>query len=255
MLKNVLVTILFVSVIVVLPYAVQGGTVDIAYEGMGAAKVVSVWGGGLSGFHGYAGQYMFDKTGDTGEGSLWSNGLLGAFCIELSQEPSTSTLTYNVVMPEQAQNSTLGGSIGATKADYLQELWGRFYDPAWAASGVGGNCTSDQRTEAAAFSAAILEIVYEALPASPAKWNVTKDGTKGKLGFYITGAKATVTIANNWLHSLDGTGPMADLRALVNSQGQDYLVEVKRMETPEPATIVILGLGSVVLCIRKQLGR
>ena len=49
-------------------------------------------------------------------------------------------------------------------------------------------------------------------------------------------------IANDWLHQLDGTGPKAHLRALVYDGQMDYIAEV-----PEPATILLLGLGVVML--------
>jgi hypothetical protein len=143
----------------------------------------------------------------------------------------------------------LGGPIGLAKADYLRELWGRFYDPSWSA---GGNYTAEQKQKAGAFAAAIWEIVYEAPPSSSNQWDVTKDGTAGNLGFYSSSTSAT--IANNWLHSLDGTGSKANLRALVNCGAQDYLVEIKETPIPEPATLMLLGLGSLVLCVRKRIG-
>jgi hypothetical protein len=189
---------------------------------------------------------MLDKTGDTGEGDLWPNGLLGAFCIELSQWAPTKPYEYKVVMPEEAQSPPyfLGGPIGPDKAEYLAELWGRFYDPDWV--GVGP-FTYQQNREAKAFAAAVWEIIYEDLPASPANWNVMLDGTFGHHGFRCSGVD-TYT-ANQWLHALDGTGPKTDLWALVHCCKQDFIVDTC---IPEPATICLLGLGGLLIRKRRK---
>ena len=118
-------TILFAAVFLALPVLTKAspvGTVDIAYSGPGAAGTITVWGGGHSGLNGYGGVYMLDKTADTGQGDLWSNGLIGGFCIELHQWASTDTLKYDVVGLEEVNNSFMGGVLGTAKADYLAEL-------------------------------------------------------------------------------------------------------------------------------------
>ena len=138
-------TILFAAVFLVLPVLTKAspvGTVDIAYSGTGASDTIKVWGGGLSG---YGGVYMLDKTAGTGQGNLWPNGLIGGFCIELHQSTSTDTLEYDVVNLEEVNNSFMGGVMGTAKADYLAELWGRFYNPAWA---DGGPYSSEEKSKA-----------------------------------------------------------------------------------------------------------
>ena len=218
------------------------GTVDIAHSGHGASGIINIWGGGHSGLSGHGGVYMLDKTAGTGQGDLWPDGPVGGFCIELHQWASDNTLTYGVVMPEQVHSSYLGSSIGPEKAEYLRELWGRFFDSDWVGSGP---FTSQQDSGAEAFAAAVWEIIYEDLPQSPLWWDVTADGTAGDLGFRCENADTAT--ANSWLHALDGAGPKADLRAFVHCNKQDYLVEV-----PEPATIALLGLGALAsLCTRR----
>ncbi len=219
------------------------GTINIEHDGYGAVGTAQVWGGGLSGSSVKAGVYMLDKSAGTGDGNLWDNGLIGAFCIDLSQNAPGYDTTYQVVMPQDAPTPTtfLGETMGAAKAAYLSELFGRHYDPAWV---EGGSWTSAQNAAAEAFAAAVWEIIYEDLPASPALWNVTADGTSGSLGFKATGLDTT--LANSFLHSLDGTGPMAELRAFRNSCKQDFIAVV-----PEPATILMLGLGSLSLLRRR----
>ncbi|RKY25666.1 MAG: hypothetical protein DRP62_00585 [Planctomycetota bacterium] len=236
------------------------GTVDIAHTGFGAVSTVRIWGGGYTGRRVLAGAYMFNKTGSTGEGNHWANGSVGTFCIDLPESPSSSTLTYDVAMPEDGPVPTgfLGGPMGAKKAEYLSELWGRFYDSSW----VSGNSVSEierindkkkrkgftkqQKHDAAAFAVAIWEIVYEDLPESPLKWDVKNDGTEGKLGFRCDGS--ITDTANKWLHSLDGTGTKSNLRSWLYDGKQDYIVA----KAPEPSTAVMLGLTSLVALPRKR---
>jgi hypothetical protein len=75
-------------------------------------------------------------------------------------------------------------------------------------------------------------------------WDITTDGTIGPRGFYCTGVDAG--FANNMLHTLNGTGPKADLRAFVRNGSQDYITTV-----PEPATVGLLTFGALVL-LRKR---
>ena len=219
-------------------------TVTIEHDGYGAVSRAELWGGGLDGDLRRAGVYMLDKTAGTGEGELWDDGYLAAFCIELSQSSPDYPQKYGVVQPEEAQMPTtfLGEKIGQDKADYLSELWGRHFDDAWA---EGDSFTSEQNASAEAFAAAVWEIVYEDLPVSPILYDVTVDGTPGSLGFRAENLNST--LANGMLHSLDGTGPKAELRAFVNNCRQDFLIQV-----PEPATVVLLGLSSLALIRGKR---
>jgi hypothetical protein len=237
-------TILCTAMALALPGAVQAGpvgTVDIAHTSYGAGGVITIWGGGNSGLNAYGGVYMLDKTAGTGQGDIWPNGLLGSFCIELHQWASSDMLKYDVVKLEEVNNSFMGGLIGTEKANYISELWGRFYDPAWA---DGGPYTSQEESKAEAFAAAVWEIIYEDLPTSPLGWDVTADGSSGSPGFYAQSVDSAT--ANSWLHALTGCGPKADLRAFVNYGKQDYIVQV-----PEPATVCLLGLGGLVF-LRKR---
>ena len=83
------------------------------------------------------------------------------------------------------------------------------------------------------------------MPGSPFGWDVTIDGTDGDEGIRIEYDYAS--IANMMLYSLDGTGPLADLRVFSNHGAQDYLVEV-----PEPATMALLGFGSFLGLLRRK---
>ena len=248
MLKLVKISAIFcAAVVLALPGIAEAaplGTVDIAYTGQGAHDIMNVWAGGQEGVTGYAGVYMLDKSGGTGEGNIWPNGPIGAFCIEWAELVSSSTLTYKVIMPEDGPlpTSFLGTPMGVTKANYLEELWGRYFSPAWVGSGAFSSYYNNQ---AEAFAAAVWEIVHEDLPISPLGWDVTIDGTAGSRGFRAEYLDAST--ANTWLHSLNGTGPMANLRVFSYNGQQDFIAEV-----PEPATIALFGLGGMLSLLRRK---
>jgi hypothetical protein len=219
------------------------GTVVAEHDGYGANSVTQVYGGGLYGTYVYGGVYMLDKSSGTGLGNYWpDDSLIPAFCIELNEDAPATATNYDVVNPADVHNNYLNETLGATKANYLRELWGRFYNPAWA---DGGYYSNDEKHEAEAFAAAVWEIIYEDLPGSPQSWDVSSDGTWGSHGFRANNLDAS--LANSWLHALTGSGPMADLCALVSDGQQDYLVQV-----PEPATLIMFGIGGLFSLLRRR---
>ncbi len=230
---TVLLMILVSIFLALTPRAVHADTVDIVHDGYGAQDIATFWGAGYSGAQVYSGVYMLNKTSDTGIGDTWSNGLLPAFCIEIHEPVPKTTKTYDVIAVDNNYNNYTNQVMGSERANYLRELWSRYYDPAWAA---GGSYTDRENDSAAAFAAAVWEILYEDLPKSAADYDVTTDGTAGIGGFYATDIDTAT--ANAWLHSLDGTGGKADLLVLTNEGGQNFLVAV-----PEPTTFILLGLG------------
>lgn len=246
MMKSTIISTLFSALflLVVLPCAANAypvDTVEIVNTGLGANELVNVWGGGIDGSAGgvYAGVYNLYKTDGSGEGKLWSNGTISGFCTELSELAPAVTTKYSVI---PLQDGPLSGAMGTKKAAYISELWGRYYDPSWGGS---GSFNWLQDAKAAAFATAIWEIVYEDLPSTTKKWDVKFDGTAGAGGFYTDFGGAS--LANSFLHSLDGTGPMANLRVFSYNGNQDYIAQV-----PEPTTIILLGLGSLSLLRRKR---
>ena len=237
--------IIFATVVLLLPGESQAtsslGTVDISMTGFYAYDIMEVWAVSyIQGTTTHSGVSMLEKTDGYGEGNLWANGTIGGVCIELYEAPSNDLLKYNVIMPENGPDAS-GGAMGYTKANYLRELWGRYYDSTWATNSY----SEADKIFAAAFSAAVKEIVHEALPDSVFGWDVTVDGTDGDEGFRIDWDYAS--IANAMLYSLDGNGPMANLRVFSYDGAQDYLVEV-----PEPATMVLLGLGGAFGLLRRK---
>ncbi|HBG28298.1 MAG: hypothetical protein A2Y10_03360 [Planctomycetes bacterium GWF2_41_51] len=221
------------------------GTVTMDYTGFGASDSMTVWGGGLNGQSVTVGALTFNKTNGTGDGQYLDNGSIGVFCIDLLEYVGSGTKTYDVIMPQDGPRPTsfLGGGMGQAKADYLSELWGRYYDSAWTS---GGTYTTQQKKNAEAFAAAVWEIVYEDVPSAPMYWDVTVDSTLGGKGFKAS--NLDYQTANSWLRSLNGTGPMADLRALSNLGSQDFIVA---MNIPEPATIALAVLGLFLVSKRR----
>jgi hypothetical protein len=221
------------------------GTVTMSSSGFGAEGTMTIWGGGWNGANVYAGVYMFNKTAGTGQGQSLANGYIGGFCMDLSEEIVSGSATYDVIMPQDGPRPTtfLGGTMGSAKAAYLSELFGRYYDPTWS---VVGSYTAQQNSNAEAFAAAVWEIIYEDLPTSPAGWDVTTDGTPGDGGFKA--ANLDYVTANNWLHSLNGTGQMADLRSLSYIGSQDMLVAMPGV-VPEPATVILLTIGGMIVSL------
>jgi hypothetical protein len=237
-----LLAILFVPC---LAHATVLGTVDLIYSGPGASDAMTIWGGSAQGTTLNIGASKFQKLSGTGQGELWSNlDVIGAYSIDLYEPRAGYRTTYDVIMPSDGPRavSYLGSTIGTTKEKYIQELWGRYYDPAWT---TGDTFTSPQKTKAAVFAIALWEIVYEDFSGNPMDWNVMTDGTPGSGGFAADYMYAS--IANDWLHSLDGTGPRADLRVFSPDGYQDFLVAV-----PEPMTIILLTTGSLVMLKRKR---
>lgn len=226
------------------------GTVTMDPAGYGAKGTMTIWGGGWSGVSVYAGVQMFNKTAGTEQGEYIDNGYIGGFCMDLSEYVAHDSLTYDVIMPEDGPRPTyfLGTSMGQNKADYIAELWGRFYDSAWS---TGDSYTYQQNKDAEAFAAAIWEIVYEDLPTSSAGWDVTVDGTDGSKGFKATNLDYLKT--NTWLHALDGTGPIADLRVLSAVGAQDFIVAVQDPGViPEPSSVAIFAISSLCFIIKRN---
>jgi hypothetical protein len=203
------------------------GTVDIENHNNQFSDQGQLWGGGLTGGSYYTGVYSWTNAGGTGLGTQVPN---WGFCVELTQ--GTYNGWQNVISLDSAPVPPMYGTpMGMTKANYIRELWGRDFNPAWA---TGANTQM-----AEAFGAAMWEIIYETDPT----WDVTS-GT----GFHATGIEQAAT-ANLWLSQLNGdTAYFANnLVATSTLDGQDFVVQV-----PEPATICLLGLGAISLISRKR---
>lgn len=233
-------SLILVSVFALQLSATPIDSVTMTHSGYGAKDIMTIWGGGHSGLTVYSGLFTFNKTASTGTGNLIDNGTIGGFCMDLSEYLASGSKTYEVLNVAEGPKPTtfLGGGMGQVKAQYLSELWGRYFDSSWMA---GGTYTATQNAQAAAFQAAVWEVIYEDMPMTSAGWDVTIDSTVGDKGFRATGLN--YTLANSWLHGLTGTYQGTSLAALSSCGTQDVLVAI-----PEPATVAFLAFGLIAVC-------
>ena len=170
-----------------------------------------------------------------------------AYCIDLKQTSSFSDRPYGLHPLEIAPND--GGSVyspmGVFKANAIRELWGEH-----GTEVVNG-------TTAAAFQAAIWEIIYENsnLPPVMNAWDLNS-------GNLSVSDAAVAAQANAWLASLDGQGELDQtLWALTNfttdTTYQDLVFRLPggdRPPVPEPLTVatVAMGLSGLGMYIRRR---
>ncbi len=183
-------------------------------------------------------RFLMNATGGSELFRIIGNGIgaqFYAFCIEPRQFIDNSSIAYDLV-PLSSGTTNIGG-MGATKADQITELFGRY------APNLNAPMTS---LKATALQIAIWEIVRE----TPGD---ALDVTSGNIYFTTPESPSgAIALAQTYVQSIDGTGPRAiGLMALDNgifgdpstSAGtQDLLVQ-----TPEPTTLAVLGFGLTAL--------
>lgn len=209
------------------------GTLNVQNRNNNFSDIGTIWGGGRANLTCRTGVYSWTNTGSTGLGEYAPN---WGFCIELSQSPRNGWQDI-VPLDEASLPAAYGTPVGANKANYIRELWGRDFDPTWA--------TGANKKLAEAFGVALWEIIYE----TGSTWDVTSGPC-----FHATGIEQAAT-ANLWLSQLNGdTAYFANnLAATSSPYGQDYLIQVpKSTSVPEPMTVIILGLGALTVMRRQK---
>ena len=211
------------------------GTLTANEVGTSPALILNIYGGAYSGgIQGYAGVYQVVVTNSLVPGL--PNQLYNGFCIEMvTSNPGTSYPAVAMTLdeaPVPVYGNPNAAPMGMARANMIRELWGR--DRALVVD----------NTTAAAFQAAVWELVYERSAAFDVGSRNEADATNS---FMVGGDKndpnGVISIANGWLGQLDGTGPMNNGLVAITSQTlQDYVVEV-----PAPAAILLgmMGLGLV----------
>lgn len=174
---------------------------------------------------GPAGIFNWTRTGGDFAGL---QGNFSAFCCELTEHIGYGGgYTYTVASLESAPTA-LGG-MGSAKADAIRELFGRYYNPSFN--------TSIDSTHAAAMELSIWEITHE----TEGVWGMSTGTAR-----FQNDDGAAITLADQWLASLDGTGPKAtDLYALTANGVQDMIV-------PTPGTAILAGTGILTLSRRRR---
>jgi hypothetical protein len=177
-------------------------------------------------------------------GGMANLGSFDAFCIELTQDVNYGgTYVYNIdALQDGPTPGTdtggpgVNGPMGPAKAAQISELWGRYFNSIFTGS------PAQQNINAAAFQIGVWDIVFGS-KLSLAEGNFVADDV----------SDPSVILAQSWLNSLDGSGPMANMVALDSPTNQDMVTAVPGplfiISVPEAATGItgILGLAALVM--------
>lgn len=230
--------------------ASHADTIDLAYLYVDAGGKQHI-AGKYQGANGLMAVNLSNPVGDLAE-SLPEHGHV--FCIEYGQHTTFNTKTYVPV-------TELDEYTSAGKAAMISQLWAEHYNPAWAGdtkiytnqwlSGQPANTT--ENAETLAFSTLIYEIQYD-FNGSLSSLNLNAGNIQ--VGSNMNPASAT-TIAQNWLGGLvlpenyDGTP--ANLVAMAHASYQDLIIEIPQSpDVPEPASLMLFGLGGLLMMHRRR---
>ncbi len=183
------------------------------------------------------GMFSFTRTGGTEDGG--PSGDFNAFCIEPREFVSGgSTYTYDFSF--LSQGATNIGGMGDAKAALIDELFGRYYPV------IGAPIDAEH---ASALQIAIWEIVRETAPVL--------DVYSGNVSYENAADPAALALAETYVQSLDGTGPMAvGLYALTADGVQDVVVqETGSFQSPAPEPVQFLTTGGVLIFLARLLRR
>jgi hypothetical protein len=196
-------------------------TVTSTFLGVTPAKSIKYsLDGGLSYRGTAAGQMNWQRTGGTHDGG--PVGDYDSFCIELTQHVSTGkSYEFDVVDLSRA-SSPVGTGMGEEKAMLMRELWGRHHDKVHDAD------------TAAAFQISLWEILYDpGLLLGDGDFRVRLGASKPL--YY--------SLSEQWLATLDGTGPKASLRGLAHGTAQDQVTAVPLPAAATAGFMLLAVLG------------
>jgi hypothetical protein len=157
-----------------------------------------------------------------------------SFCAELTQGISYGkNYSYNIESLSSAPtpaSGALGNGMGTLAANLISELWyshfNAIFDP-----------HNNANTEAAALQLAMWKVEYD--PTSFLSKTGKVNWTSGNLRVDNNLTAAAVVLAASFLQDPtfmhDGSGPKAELYAMVSSTAQDQIVQA----VPEPSSVVL----------------
>lgn len=182
---------------------------------------------------------------------------LATFCVELNQSISANNSYTYTIDTNLAAMPTIGTTV---KANQIEELWGRYYDPNWANPAFAGSLQST------AFQLALWELVYD----GGSNLNLTSGNFQSKSGSVSNTGTAT-GLAASWLSSLSSTGSNAaafntrfngyDLVGLTNGTRQDQITMIQpppptqHGPVPAPPAVILAGIGFIGLVGRARMTR
>lgn len=199
--------------------AASADTVKMAYLGTGNGRSITINGGGQ-----WAGQLRFAMS----EGPAGFSGNQVTFCTELAEQVG-GTHYYNI--EDLKDVPTNPGAMGEDAADAIRELY----------QVVAGEQFEANNNKAAAFQMVVWELAFD------------YDGTDSSKNLYggnlnFSGSNGTVLgLAQGWLDSVDGSGPLASLVGLANNGKQDQIFLVP---LPAPVGLGLAGLAGVAVIRR-----
>jgi hypothetical protein len=150
--------------------------------------------------------------------------------------------------------------LGAAKANSIQELYGRFYNPAWENMAYGSSANS------LAFQLALWEIVTDGAPA-PGNTTDLANGAFTASSAIDTSGFAPVSTAQAMLNALNGDASSfgsrfggSELVALVSPdpngpKDQNWQDQIVMRPVPAPPGLVLAGIGFVGLLGRARWAR
>jgi hypothetical protein len=183
-----------------------------------------------------AGALQWERVGGTKPGDPIGN--FTSFCIELTQNLSIGqTYTFDAVLlgaaPLPGGPGVGNTGMGSAKANLLRELWGRYF----------GNVNNADTS--AAFQVATWEIVYDLGVSLGAGDFQAKGGGNNPSPTYLQ-------TAQNWLNSLDGTGPKAKLGGMSSLRIQDQVYPTIPLPNAVWGGMLLLS-GLAVAKVRKAI--
>lgn len=201
------------------------GTLSATFDGVSpSSRADYSLDGGDNWHESRAGVFNWTRTG----GSYRTADHFTAFCIELGERISGGAdYTYEIVDLEEGTDSM--GGMGATRANLIRELFGRFSTPAF-------NDPLSER-KAVALQLCIWEIVHET--------RSSLDLTRGHARFSSSN-DAAFDLAQEYLKDLTGNGPRDYTVVAMSAAGaQDQII-------PAPGALALAGLGLIAAGRRRR---
>lgn len=231
-----------------IPQLCDAGYVTMRFNNVSPSQGVRIQLNGSGGFNTSAGAFnwtaksaskspadeAFYNTYDVGDSVI-------TFCVELDQHVSPNNdYTYQLVSLESVPSpgTVAGGGMSGIKANYIRELFGRFYEN-----------VDNSPLEAAAFQLSIWEIVTDNVGA----WDLDS-GVVRELNNSAARAQA-----ESWLGQLTGDVNQfygnpdfanKEIFGLTSSNRQDQIVLIN---TPVPATALLGILGGFSIFVGRRL--
>lgn len=182
------------------------------------------------------GLFQWTRTGGTFSGFPVTS--FFAFCIEPREFVSPGA-TYTYDWSDLSAGTTNIGGMGVAKANLLRELFGRYFPDFTVAIGA---------VQASALQIATWEVVRE----TSGVLNVLSGTTR----YRNPADAAALTLAQTYVQSLNGAGPMlSNVFALTVVGSQDLIVQVPPSPdapVPEPAGTAAAGLALIGFALYRR---